>query len=143
MIQFPLFNSGQKTIRSELHDSGGNPINRVNINKFGASVEIIPSTTTIETCYFMIYNPVGSGRKMAIDKIPLASSFIGTAASTRSTFKLQKFTTPPPTGGTAVTPLPFDSLKPATISSLLFSQSGLTMTGVVLQPYFHEICVVS
>ena len=122
----------------------GTPQKGRNINKFAVPVEVFPNTTLVDnTTYLSIYNN-SLTVKMLIKHFLLVATFAGVAAATRSVFKIQKFDTAAPSGGTTLTPVAFDSSKPASVvSELRFEPTGLVTAGVNFLPYWHEIPITS
>lgn len=134
--------STSKAARVTLYNYNGSLRDRVNVNKYAAVIEVLPSTLTLGSSYFSITNTHAT-EKIAIDAIRMQSSFIGIESLVRSLFGIQRFSGAVPTGGVVVAGAQFDTTKPIASIDIRSAPAGLTMTGVVLGDPFHEVSVMS
>lgn len=131
-------NAASKGARVELYKPDGTPLNPDPVGAYIARVEVIPSTVTVNTVYFSIYNqgPYASW----IRALELKLGFAGTAAATRSIFGIGRYTGTEMTGGTALTPEKRDSVYPASsIVNVRYAPAGLTTAGATMATAFHLV----
>jgi hypothetical protein len=108
---------------------------------FAASIDMQPTTIADGTVFWTMRN--ASTKTFYIRRIDLHVGFIGTAATSRSTFGIYRFTGTPSGGATGLAVKKISAGASST-SQLLSAAAGLTVTGVTFdsQP-FHRITNVN
>ncbi|MBE7497117.1 MAG: hypothetical protein HS117_19420 [Verrucomicrobiaceae bacterium] len=99
-------------------------------NAYHLTAVIAPSTLTDGTTYFYMRNP-SAAKNVLIKRIRLALSFIGTPASSRSVYALQRTSVAAASGGTAMTIGKRQSAAGASVvTDMQFANAGLTTAGI-------------
>lgn len=94
---------------------------------FVAQIDLVPATTLATgTVYFALR---AGARSIFIRRFDLQMGFTGTAAASRSSYEIVRFTAGTPSGGTAVAPAKKISTSAASGATILAAPAGLTMTG--------------
>lgn len=95
---------------------------------FVATIDLVPATTlTSGTVYFALRN--GGARSIYVRRFDLQMGFTGTAAASRSSYEIVRFTAGTPSGGTAMAPAKKITSSAASAATVLVAPAGLTMTG--------------
>ncbi len=127
-----------KAARVTLYNSKGQLANEEYDSNHSAPIECIPTTLTDGTTYFAMRNT--GAQHVHLHKMRYKIGFSGTAGATRSAFQLRRFSTATPTGGTAVTPVKFDTrYAPSSVGDIRNAPAGLTLTGVVFETRFETL----
>lgn len=93
---------------------------------FTAAIDVVPTTVTAGTPYWALRN--GGGRTIYLRRFDLQQGFSATtAAASRSSFELVRFTGTP-TSGTAMSPAKKIATSAASVASVLFLPAGLAGT---------------
>jgi hypothetical protein len=99
---------------------------------YSATFTVIPTTLTIGLHYFSLRN-TNATKKIRINRIETAQYFVGTAAASRSTYTVNKYTGVTATAGTAVDPLKRSTSNDTSIAEVKQAPTGFVLTGAVLQ----------
>lgn len=104
-----------------------------------ATVELNPSGLLVNTCYWAMFN--GGEKKVFLHSIRVKMGFSGTAAASRSKYKLCRFSAIPATGGNIVDIIKKNNAEiNSSITDLRQAQAGLTTTGIVFESNFAAFC---
>lgn len=110
--------------------------------KYISKVEIMPSGTLGDgTVFFSIYNPVGSGKRLGLDRLVLQSAYIGSSYNSVSIFRLERFSSSSGySGGTVSSAVKAKTTYPNTQIVIRTASSGLTAPSPTpsIDMYFHE-----
>ena len=97
-------------------------------NKYTVAEMILPSTLTDGTIFFSLRNP-SAAKKIRINSIEAIGSFIGTAAASRSVYRINKFTGGTGVTGTTVGVHAKQTSNPASVAEFRIAPAGITVTG--------------
>jgi hypothetical protein len=105
-------------------------------------IEVVPTTLTDGTTYWAMRN--GGTKRIFIFKMELQLGFSGTAAATRSAFRVERFAGATPTGGTALAAVRKANAQPAsTLADARYAPAGLVITGLTFEQAFYRIAVTN
>jgi hypothetical protein len=103
-------------------------------------IEVVPTTLTDGTTYWAMRN--GSTKRIFIQKFELTMGFVGTAAASRSAFRIERFAGATPAGGTALAAVKKANSQPAsTMADARYAPAGLTVTGITFEQAFYRVAV--
>lgn len=124
-----------KAARVIQYDTKGNPITRGFDGDYFGRVLLVPNTLTDNIAFHALYNPTGSGKRVFVRKLEYILSFAGTAAASRSIFKLNRFSGVAPSGGTQVNAPSSDTVLDAVAVGYSYvSDAGIVIAGQESSP---------